>query len=87
MKLINERNLKNICSSQETRKTLATAGITCIACSLLTLGSVLLIKDIQKINNELKNYPEIDDTMTNCDDVLIAIVHKTKASKKRRYSL
>ena len=62
MEPINEKDLKNICGDQEIRKTLATVGLALMMCTLFAGTSVLLVKDIKKVNRKLKQYPEINNT-------------------------
>lgn len=62
MKLINKNDLENVCGGQEIKKALATVGVACMMCSLFAASSVLIVKDIKRINRELKKYPKIDDT-------------------------
>lgn len=62
MEPINEKDLKNICGGQEIRKTLATVGLALMMCTLFAGTSVLLVKDIKKVNRKLKQYPETNNT-------------------------
>ena len=65
MELINEKNLENVCGGLEIKenlvRTLATVGISFVACSLFAAGSVLIVKDIKKVNCELKKYPKVNN--------------------------
>lgn len=61
MTLVNENNLENVSGGKSVRDTIAFAGFACTMCGLFVATSVLLVKDIKKINRELEKYPEVDD--------------------------
>lgn len=62
MKPINEKELENVCGGQEIRKTLSTVGLALMMCSLFAVTSAILVHDIKKVNSELKQYPEVNNT-------------------------
>lgn len=61
MTLVNENNLENVSGGKSVRDTIAFAGFACAMCGLFVASSVLLVKDIKKINRELEKYPEVDE--------------------------